>query len=223
MKRAVKMMLTTMLAWGLTSAVVLAEDLSKYRAIQLGSDLSTVAKQTGVSPAQIKVVHQRPVLIQELEWRSAGTDSQPTRDVLLTFYDGQLFRVVVQYDRQETEGLTADDMIEAISRTYGVVAHKTSSPKAAADLYSDEEKIIAQWEDAEHHFDLIHSSYGGRYSLAGVLKRLEGPAAKAIAEAARLDYNEAPQREIDRIAADAASDRLNLEKARVANKPKFTP
>jgi hypothetical protein len=223
MKRAAKMMLKTVLASGLTSTVVLAEDLSKYGTIQLGTDLAAFAKQTGVSPAQIKVIHRRPVLIQELEWRSAGADSQPPRDVLLSFYDGQLFRVLVQYDRRETEGLTADDMVEAISRTYGVATHMTGTAKASAGRYSDEEHVLAQWHDANHHFDLIHSSYGGRYSLAGVLKRLEDPAAKAIAEAARLDNNEAPQREIDRIAAEAESDRVNLDKARVANKSKFRP
>jgi hypothetical protein len=222
------MMLTAVLASGLTSAVVLAEDLSKYGRFQLGNELATVAKQTGVSPAQIKVIHRRPVLmIQELEWRSEATSSptskQSTRDVVFSFYDGQLFRMVVKYDGRETEGLTGDDMAEANSHTYGVPTHTTPSAKASAGRCSDEEQVLAQWHDAKHHFDLIRSSYGGRYSLAGVLKRLEEPAAKALAEAARLDNNEAPQREIDRIAAQAESDRVNLDKARVANKPKFRP
>jgi hypothetical protein len=70
MGQAAKMMLTAVLASGLTSAVVLAEDLSRYRRFQLGTELATVAERTGVSPAQIKVIHPRPVLIQELEWRS---------------------------------------------------------------------------------------------------------------------------------------------------------
>ena len=46
MRRAAKMMLTAVLASGLTSAVVLAEDLSKYGRFQLGNELATVAKQT---------------------------------------------------------------------------------------------------------------------------------------------------------------------------------
>ena len=136
MRRAAKMMLTAVLASGLTSAVVLAEDLSKYGRFQLGNELATVAKQTGVSPAQIKVIHRRPVLIQELEWRSEATSSptskQSTRDVVFSFYDGQLFRMVVKYDGRETEGLTADDMVEAISHTYGVPTHTTPSAKAPA-------------------------------------------------------------------------------------------
>ncbi len=211
----------------LTSAVGLAQDLSRYGAVQLGTDLATVAKQTGLSPTQKKVIHGRPVLIQQLEWRSDAVGSSAakatSKDVVFSFYDGQLFRIVVKYDGRETEGLTAEDMVEAVSRTYGVATHTTASAKTSAGRYSDEEQVLAQWDDAKHHFDLIRSSYGGRYSLAGVLKRLEEPAATALAEAARLDNNEAPQREIDRIAAQAESDRLKLEKARIANKPNFKP
>ena len=37
-------------------------------------------------------------------------------------------------------------------------------------------RVLARWEDSNYHFDLIRSSYGGRFSLLGVLKRLEQPA-----------------------------------------------
>ena len=60
--------LTSFLVFGMGS-VALAGDLSKYREFQLGTDLPTVAKQVGASPSQAKVIHRRPVLIQELEWR----------------------------------------------------------------------------------------------------------------------------------------------------------
>jgi hypothetical protein len=227
MQTTARATLNALLASGLTCAIAFAGDLSKYGAFQLGSDLATVEKQTGVSLSQVKVIHRRPVLIQELEWRSEGTGAsasmRSTKDLVFSFYDGALFRIVIKYDGRETEGLTADDMVEAISRTYGVASHTTASAKTTRGRYSDEEQVLAQWEDANHHFDLIRSSYGGRYSLAAVLKRLEEPAAKALAEAARLDNSEAPQRELDRIAAQAESDRANLEKARVANKPKFRP
>ena len=227
MQRTRKTALNVVLASGLTCAIAIGEDLSKYGSFQLGTDLKTVAKQTGVSASHVKVIHRRPVMIQELEWRSEATGSSAsrasTKDLVFSFYDGELYRIVVRYDRNDTEGLTADDMVEAISRIHGVAAHTTASGKAAKDAYLDEEVVLARWEDAKHHIDLIRSSYGARYSLAGVLKRLEEPAAKALAEAARLDNNEAPQRELDRIAAEAESDRVKLKKARVANKPKFQP
>ena len=79
------------------------------------------------------------------------------------------------------------------------------------------------YRKSEFHGDLVRSSYGGRYSLAGLLKRLEEPATNALAETVRLDNNEAPQRELDRIATQGEADRVNREKARVANKPRFQP
>ena len=41
------------------------------------------------------------------------------KEVVFSFYDGELFRIVVNYDRYQTEGLTAEDFVEAISATYG--------------------------------------------------------------------------------------------------------
>ena len=53
------------------------DDLSKYRGFQFGADLAAVARQAGVDPSQVKVIHSRPALIQELEWhpRSPGVSS----------------------------------------------------------------------------------------------------------------------------------------------------
>ena len=61
--------LTSFLVFGVIPQLQSAGDLSKYRNFQLGTDLSTVAKQTGVNPSEAKVIHRRPALIQELEWR----------------------------------------------------------------------------------------------------------------------------------------------------------
>ena len=37
------------------------------------------------------------------------------KKVIFTFYNDQLSRIVVSYDRDRTEGLTAEDLIEAVS------------------------------------------------------------------------------------------------------------
>jgi hypothetical protein len=50
--------------------------------------------------------------------------------VLFSFYDGELFRIAINYDRHETEGLTADDFIAAISATYGT-AERPIAPAGA--------------------------------------------------------------------------------------------
>jgi len=62
--------LPSFLLLGVISAATLPGDLlSKYRNYELGTDLSTVAGQTGANPSQAKVIHNGPALIQQLEWR----------------------------------------------------------------------------------------------------------------------------------------------------------
>ena len=219
--------LTSFLVFGVMSAATSAGDLSKYRNFQLGTDLSTVIKQAGANPSQAKVIHRRPALIQELEWRpqplGASSQTEPAKEVVFSFYDGELFRIVVDYDRYETEGLTADDFVDAISATYGIAAKPTAPAKVAPGSYGDQEEILAQWQDSQYRFDLIRSSYGPTFRLVGVIKRLEAPAQAATLEAKRLDDQEAPQRDAARIASEEEAAKAKLESARLVNKPKFRP
>jgi hypothetical protein len=224
--RVAQRVVNAFVVFGMTCILSTAGDLSKYRNFQLGSNLQTIARQTSLKQSEAKVIHSRPVLIQNLEWRAQPTISSSTespKDLVFSFYEGELFRIVVRYDRHEIEGLTADDMIEAISRTYGVAVLNTTPTGSTQGRYGDEEEILARWEDANHHFDLVRSSYGGRFSLLGVLKRLEEPAQIAVAKATELDVREAPERDIQRIAKEREVERAKLEKARFANKPKFQP
>jgi len=122
-----------------------AEDLSKYRGFHFGSSLAAVVKQAQAQPSDVKVIHQQPAMIQELEWRPvnvAGKDS--VKQVLFTFYDGQLFRMVVSYDRYNTDGVTAEDMIEAISAKYGP-ATKPVAEIVIPSTYSEAAKVVARW------------------------------------------------------------------------------
>jgi hypothetical protein len=54
-------------------------------------------------------------------------------------------------------------------------------------------------------------------------KRLDALARAAVAEAIRLDEQEAPQREIERQKKQDDENRAAQEKARLANKPNFRP
>jgi hypothetical protein len=219
--------LPSFLGLGALPAGTLTNDLSRYRNFRLGTDLPAVAKQAGANPSQAKTLHRRPALIQELEWRPQppGSSSQKdaAQEVVLSFYNGQLFRIAIDYDRSETEGMTPDDLVEAISAAYGIAARPAAPAKAASRHYDDQEEILAQWQDSLYRFDLIRSSYGPTFKLVGILKKLETPAQAAIIEAARLDDQEAPQREADRIAKEDETERARLEKARLVNKPKFRP
>jgi len=205
-----------------------AGDFSRYRGWQLGMSLTAASKEAGTTPTEATIVHQRPALIQEMKWHPrppvladpAKTDS--VRDGLLCFFNGELFRIVVTYDRYQVEGMTAEDMIEGISATYGL-ARRPATEIAFHSDYGEVAAVIARWEDAEYSFDLVRT--GDRSSFAMVLysKRLDALAQAAISQAVRLEAQEAPQRELEKQQKRAEEERLVLEKARSVNKLNFRP
>jgi hypothetical protein len=218
--------LTSLFVFGAMSAATLPSDLSAYRKFQFGSDLQTVAKLAGSNPSHATVIHRRPALIEELEWRPQplgwSSKTEPVQQVVFSFYNGELFRIVATYDRYETEGLTSGDIIDAVSATYGTPT-KAAVPEVSKEFSGDKEEILAQWEDPLYRFDLVRFSYGTTFRLIGVMKKLEAPAQAAIIEAKRLDDKEAPQRDAARLASEEQAAGAKLEKARLANKPKFRP
>jgi hypothetical protein len=224
---ASRSVLISLLAFGMASGAAWAGDLSRYRDFQFGTDLAAVAKQTGASPSQIKVIDSRPALVQEIAWRPRplGTTSHvdSVQEVVFTFFNGELFRIAVNYDRYETEGMTAGDMIDAISVGYGPAEAPAAAVAARPGSSGDSEGILADWQDSQYRFDLIRSSYGHAFSMVGVVKKLEAPAQAAALEAKRLDDQEAPQRDAARAATEAQEAQAKLDKARLLNKPKFRP
>lgn len=227
-KTTLRYALTAFVVLGMIPAAAWAGDLSSYRGFHFGTDLTTVAKLAGVSPSQAKVVHLRPALIQELAWRprplAASAQTEPAKEVVFTFYNGELFQIAINYDRYQTEGMTTTDFIEAISSTYGAATKPAVAVKVVqASSVDQEEEVLAQWQDPEYRFDLIRSRYGPSFQLVGVLKRLEAPVETAIQEAKRLDIREAPQRDAERAVREEEAERVKLDKARLLNKPKFRP
>jgi hypothetical protein len=207
-----------------------AHDLSRYREFQLGMSLVAVAQQADIT-SEARAIHRRPELIQDLLWlpapsRVSGalTPGDSARQVLFSFYNDQLFRIVVTYDRERTEGLTSEDMVEAVSATYGLpMLPVTSNRQSSAPAANATDKLLAYWEDAHGSLSLFHSSYLSAFGLVVLSKRLDTLARVATVEAILLDAQEAPQREIERQQNQTAESRVKQETARRVNKATFRP
>ena len=189
--------------------------------------LAAAAKQAGTKPSEARVVQQQPALIQEMDWelRSslvANPKPDPVKDGLLSFVNGELFRIIVTYDRYKVEGMTVDDMVQAISASYGS-ASKPTAEIAYHSNYAEVAPVLARWEDSEYSCDLVRTGDGASFALVLYSKRLTALAQAAMAEAARLDAQEAPQREIDEQKKRDEAETLVLDKARAVNKPNFRP
>ncbi len=214
----------------LATPLIYAQDLSSYRGFQLGMNLLAVAKQANVKPSEAKVIYQRPAVIQELEWLPQGSygapvQGDPVKEVLFSFYNGELYRIVVNYDQDRTQGLTDADMIEGISTKYGTpitpVAEIISS--SPSQVYSDSEKVIARWEDTNYSLNLFRFSYGLAPGMLVFSKRLDALAQVAITQAIRMNEQEAPQREVDRLKKQDQEKNAAGQKVRPANKANFRP
>ena len=212
---------------GAISAATPAGDLSQYRGFQFGTDLPAVLKQAGADMSQVKVLQTRPALIQTLQWypRGLGPSSEPesVSDVVFSFYNGGLYRIAVNYDRYEIEGLTREDMVGAISRIYGAATAPAAPAKTTQNQYGDQQEGLARWENSQYSFELTSSSYGPSFQLIGVQIKLDSLAQSAISEAKRLDDQEAPEREAARAATEQQAAQAKQEKARLVNKPRFRP
>jgi len=135
-----------------------AQDLSRYRDFQLGSTVAAVLKASGATAADVKSMQQRPARIQELRWRPSERyndrmmATESVHEVMFSFYNDQLFRMVIDYDRQRTEGLTDADLIDSISTRYGVPVLQASLPTQALAFPTppDGDAVIARWVKRRH-------------------------------------------------------------------------
>ena len=232
-KRVSKMIRGRHLAIGFLFAVigtspVLAADLSSYRGLQFGMDVMAAAKQTGTKATEARIVHQRPAMIEELNWQprspilADSVEADPVREALLCFLDGQLFRIEVTYDRFKVQGMTADDMVEAISRTYGAATKPKAEIKYHSN-YAEVAAVLGRWQDSEYSYDLVRTGDHSSFALILYSKRLDALAQAAIVAAVRLEAQEKPQRELEKQKKQEEEERLNLEKARAVNKQNFRP
>jgi hypothetical protein len=222
---------TLSIGWlAISSSLISAQDLSKYRDFQLGMSLAAVAHQAGITSGA-RVVHQRPELIQELMWQPSrglgpASSGDSVRKILFSFYNGELFRIVVNYDWDKTEGLTVEDMVESISAAYGhaMLPMLPATPiLALSKVHTDSDRIMAHWEDAQSSVELFQPAYAPTFGLVVFSKRLDALAQSASVEAVRLDEQDAPRRAIDRKQKQEDDDHARQQKARLVNKAIFRP
>jgi len=208
---------------------VSAQDVGQYRGFLLGSTLMSVTELTGSRASDVKTVHARPVLLQELAWnpqystvRSApGLD--PVREVVFTFYDDQLYKIAVHYDRSRTAGLTHADMVTALTSVYGPSLLPSSSIRRARTGPADLITPIAQWERGDTRVSLHWSDYRAGFGLIVLSQRLDDLARDASIASVAMDVREAPAREAARQKKEADDRQAAEDRTRATNIGAFRP
>jgi len=222
-------LLTPSLCALLFSSAGMAQDLGRYRDFQFGMSPETVATQMQINPLAIRTTYHRPAVIQTFQWdkpgySDSGTKDKSLRSIRFDFYNGELSKIVVTYDPTGTNGLTTDDIIEAISALYGPAAKPDRTiAVSASSAYPNNQAVLASWEDAQYSYNLFRSEYGNTFGLVAFSKNLDLMASVSIREADRLDKLEAPERERVLQLKQEVDRRAAQEKARLVSKPNFRP
>jgi hypothetical protein len=204
-----------------------AADLEQYRGFRLGSSAAAVVKAAGTTvPRHLETVAMPPARLQELEWRPPfnsermGPRGDAVRRVVFTFFDDHLLKMVVEYDRGRTEGLTRIDMVAALSVAYGPHERVATRGGERSEYEAlDTATVMARWRTVDTVVTLHRYDYIGGYALVITSLRLEQLARRA--QAAEKVTAPARAAALLRVRADAA--REALETTRSANKATFTP
>jgi hypothetical protein len=207
------------------------QDRARYRDYRLGASLASISALTGAAAMEGKAIHDRPAVRQELQWRRPYVPStppapiDPVKEILFSFYDDQLTQIVIDYDPDQTAGMTDADLTEAISTQYGPVSKPgaKASRATATRLEGESGTVVARWGDADVTVALLRASYASGFRLIVTSPRLDALAQTAEAKAQRLDLVEGPRRERDRQKKEAADAHTLLEQQRLANKAAFRP
>jgi len=208
-----------------------AADFGLYREFRLGSSTADVIARTGAAQREVKALHERPALLQELSWRTpyssarnSSADGDSVAGIVFSFIDNQLFKMAIDYDKSRTEGLTKEDMIALLSAVYGP---RSTRPAPAVSRPASESldtpAVLARWMEGDTTVALQQSTYSGGFGLVITSVSLEALARKAQATAMTIDAREAPAREAARAKAQADAARAAEEKTRTTNKETFKP
>lgn len=213
----------------LAVSTVSSAELSRYREFELGASVATVTAVTQ-NAARVRIVHSRPALLQQLEWRPRYMAGAPQADrdsigeVVFSFVDDQLFQMSIAYAQDRTSGLTDQDMVGSLTAVYGAPSSPAPRTRTSSSLLAlDVPVVIAEWRHAETTVVLQRREYSESFFLVITSLPLDIIARKAQATAVAMDQSEAPAREAALLKKRAADEKLAAETTRSANKKVFQP
>jgi hypothetical protein len=210
-----------------------AQDHVGYRDFPLGASTASIVALTETRISDVTVVHERPAVMQELRWtpssygsvRSLRSRGDGLQLIVFSFYENQLSRLSIDYERSRTQGLTDRDMVDALSVMYGAPSSSTLTTTGDAATGNDASaaRVVARWNGPGYAVALSRWAYGAAFRLTVESTQLAALARTADARAVALDIQEGPQREAARAKREQQGKADAELAARAANKATFQP
>ena len=212
-----------------TSASLLgAQGRPHYRAYQMGDNLLTISRQLGMPSPAGRLMPPALGAVEELRWRpqyvrrGVAPSSDPVAKLVFSFFENQLFRIVIDYASDRTEGMTEADVVAAVSKVYGAPARRTHPPSPVGlRPQRSVDSVVAQWTDGEHQVALLAVQEQTAFRMIVSSAPLEALARAAGAHEAPADVNDWGS--IDAARPNADRDSAVREKTRHANIASFIP
>jgi hypothetical protein len=214
----------------LAVSTLASAEIARYREFELGASVAAVTAVTQSVERDLKIVHSRPALLQQLEWRPRYMAGAPVAgresisEIVFSFVDGRLYKMAIAYARERTSGLTNEDMVASITAVYGAAVPASPEARPRTDPAAfDAPVLLAEWRDEDATVSLQRGRYNEAYTLVITSLSLDAVARKAEATAIVMDEREAPARDAAASKKRADEERDVEERNRSTNKPRFRP
>jgi hypothetical protein len=201
-----------------------------YRAYAMGDSLLAISRQLGVPVIDATATPAVSGAVQELRWhaRYARRGTTPTGDpvdrLVFSFYEHRLFRIVVDYAPDRTDGMTESDMVGAVSTLYGSPIRRTlASQSDGTAPAGPAETLIAEWTSGDRSVALLALQGQTAFRMIVVSSALQRLARESGAREAPADRPDWPSIEEARTRATLLGAEPLRQSTRRANVASFVP
>ena len=218
----------TLLCSAMSASLLGAQVRPHYRAFQMGDDVLTISRQLGMPSPASTLIPPALGAVEELRWRSqyirrgVASSSDPVAQLVFSFFENKLFRIVIDYASDRTEGMTEADVVAAVSRIYGAPAKRTYPPSPVG-LHPQRpaDSVVAQWTDTGHRVALLAVQDQTAFRLIVSSVPLEALARAAGAHETPADVHDWGT--LDAARPNADNESLARERTRRSNIASFIP
>ena len=209
---------------------VAAQGRPHYRAYAMGDSLLAISRQVGLPVIDATTTPAVSGAVQELRWharymrRGTAPSGDPVDRLVFSFYEHRLFRIVIDYAPDRTEGMTESDLVAAVSAIYGAPVRRTlvSGGGVAAPVRTAE-TVVAQWTRGDQSVALLALQGETAFRLIVVSSALETLARASGAREAPVDRPDWPSIEAARARTAIVGVEPLRQLTRRANIASFVP
>jgi hypothetical protein len=213
-----------------SAAPVAGQGRPHYRAYAMGDSLLAISRQIGLPVIDATTTPAVSGAVQELRWharyarRGSAPSGDPVDRLVFSFYEHRLFRIVIDYAPDRTEGMTESDMVAAVSAIYGSPLRRTlASSTGGLEPARPAETLIAEWTRGDQSVALLALQGQTTFRMIVVSSALQGLARDAGAREAPVDRPDWPSIEEGRTRATLLGAEPLRQLTRRANVASFVP